>query len=142
MKIELTTLLPTIALRRTFFNIIHHPTCLLFPNTSSWSGSVRHSYQKFWSFICSEFELQRKRQVIDDADDSRSKERVVYDRAIQLAAPGPNLVREGLTVGPRCSAKILKTIIRNFKITVLSNKISNLVCGKTHQTKAIIYDSI
>jgi len=34
-----------------------------------------------------------------------------YGRGLQLAARGPNLAREGQTIGPRSSTKMLKKFI-------------------------------
>jgi len=36
---------------------------------------------------------------------------IQYNRGLQLAARGPNLARERLTIGPRSSAKMLKTFV-------------------------------
>ena len=113
IKIELTTFLPTIALRHTFFNIIHHPMCLQFPNTSMWSGSVKRSYQKLWSFIYSEFELKRKKQVIDDAHDVLSRELVTYEITIKT-----NSLNDG-TVPPVDIAITLSGMFIEFLLTRL-----------------------
>jgi len=45
-----------------------------------------------------------------------------YARAIQVADHGPNLAREGLTIGLCSSAKMLKTFIMKFKNLVSSEQ--------------------
>lgn len=83
IKIELTTLLPSAALRQTYFNIIVKPDCLRFPASSA--PTDPYSYQRFWTTVYTEFELKRKRQMIDDANDV-STDVVTHDVTVQTKA--------------------------------------------------------